>query len=81
MIMDMTRATIIEKNINNNLWPEVVLAMTHVKNIQLTRALEEDKTPHQIQYKEPPNLRHLRIFGSTVYVLIHEEEHNLKSEK
>lgn len=34
-IMDMTRATILEGNINDDLWPEVVLAMTHVKNIRL----------------------------------------------
>lgn len=31
-IMDMTRATILEGNIDNNLWPELVLAMTYIKN-------------------------------------------------
>lgn len=31
-IMDMTRATILESNINNELWPELVLAMTYIKN-------------------------------------------------
>lgn len=31
--MDMVLATILKRGINNNLWPEIVLAMTHVKNL------------------------------------------------
>lgn len=31
-IMDMTRATILKGNINDNLWPEVVLVMIYIKN-------------------------------------------------
>lgn len=31
-IMDMTRAIILEGNIDDELWPEIVLALTHVKN-------------------------------------------------
>lgn len=35
----MTRATIFEKNIDNNFWPELVFAMTYVKNSWPTKAL------------------------------------------
>ncbi len=38
-IMDMTKSTILEGNINDDLWPELVLAMTYVKNNRPTRAL------------------------------------------
>lgn len=38
-IMDITQLTIREKNLDNNLWSKVILAMTSVKNIQPTRAL------------------------------------------
>ena len=31
-IMDITRATILERNIDNDQWPELMLVMTYVKN-------------------------------------------------
>ena len=80
-IMDMTRATILEGNINDELWPELVLAMTYIKNNRPTRALANNISPHEAHFHEQPDLSHLRILGSTVYVLIHEEERSMKSEK
>lgn len=79
-IMDMTRATILEGNIDDDLWPELVLAMTYIKNSRPTRALE-NISPYEAQFHKQPDLTHLRIFGSTVYVLLHEEERLMKSEK
>lgn len=29
----MIQTTILEKNIDDTLWPEIVLAMTHIKNL------------------------------------------------
>lgn len=78
--MEMARACILEGNIDDELWPEVILAMTHVKNIRPTNALG-GKSPHELQFNEAPDVSHLRVLGSTVYVLIHEEERDLKSEK
>ena len=45
-IMDITRATILEENIDDDLWPELVLAMTYVKNNRLTRAVQ-NLSPHE----------------------------------
>lgn len=45
--MDMTRATILDESIDGDLWPEIILAMTHVKNIRPTSSLE-DKNPHEV---------------------------------
>lgn len=78
--MDMTRATIFEGNIDDDLWPEIILAMTQVKNVRPTNALEGGN-PHQALYNSPPSVNHLQVLGSTVYVFIHKEERNLKSEK
>lgn len=36
----MVRATILEGGMDDILWPEVFLAMTHVKNLRPTRALD-----------------------------------------
>lgn len=36
-IMDMTNVIIIDEKIDNNLWCKVILIMTQVKNIRLTK--------------------------------------------
>ncbi len=79
--MDMTRGTILEGNIDDDLSPELVLAMTYVKTNRPTRALQSNISPHEASTKEAPNQAHLRVLGSTVYVLLHEEERSMKSEK
>ena len=78
--MDMTRATILEGNIDDDLWPELVLAMTYVENNRPTRALQ-NLSPYETYTHELPDLSHLQVLGSTVYVFLHEEERTLKSEK
>lgn len=44
----MTRVTIIKRNINDNLWPKVVLEITYFKNIRPTRALGGDDILNQL---------------------------------
>lgn len=80
-LMDMIRATILEGNIDDELWPELVLAMTYIKNSRPTRALANNLSPHKAHFYEKPDLSHLQILGSTVYILLHEEKHSMKSEK
>lgn len=36
---------------------------------------------YHAQQKSQPDIQHLRVLGSTVYVLLHDEERPLKSEK
>ena len=72
--MDMTKVTILEGKIDNNLWPELVLDTTYVKNNRLTRAIQGNISLQEASTKKAHNLTHLRILGSTVYVLLHEEE-------
>lgn len=77
----MMRATILEGRMEDTLWPEVVLAMTHVKNLQPTRALEHSISPIEKQDDILPSLQHLRVLSSTVYVFLYEEKRTLKSAK
>lgn len=79
--MDMTRATILEGNIDDELWPEIILAMTYIKNNRPTKALPSKTTPHEAQNQEEGDVSHLRVLGSTVYVFLHEEERSQKSEE
>lgn len=76
----MARAFIIEGGIDDSFWPKIILAMTYVKNLRPTKALQ-GLSPYQELFKTLPNLAHLRVLGSIVYVLIHEEEREFKSEK
>ena len=48
-IMDMARATILDRTIDDDLWPEIILAMTYVKNVRPTSSLE-DKNPHEVHF-------------------------------
>ena len=43
--MDMVRVTILEGGIDDTLWPEIVLVMTHIKNLRPTQALEGNISP------------------------------------
>lgn len=72
-ILDMTRCTIIEGDVPDDLWPEVVLAMVEVKNLRPTNALNGISPYEALEYRQP-RIDHLRIIGSMVYVLIHKEE-------
>ena len=76
----MTRATILEGNIDDDLLPELVLAMTYVENNRPTRALQ-NLGPYKVYTHKLPDLSHLRVLGSTVYAFLLEEEQTLKSEK
>ena len=79
--MEMVRATILEGEMDDILWPEVVLAMTHVKNLRPTRALEGSISPAEMQDQIVPSLQNLCVLWSTIYVFLHEEERTLKSAK
>lgn len=37
----MMRVIILKNKINDILWPEIILVITHIKYLQLTRALEK----------------------------------------
>lgn len=52
IIIDMTRVTILKKNIDNKLWPEIVLVITYIKNNSFTKAFLSNATPHKVQSQE-----------------------------
>ena len=79
-LMERVRTTIIGGNIPDNLWPEVLLAITHISNLLLTSSLN-DLSPYEESTRLSPELNHLRVLGSTVYVYVHEEERKDKSAK
>lgn len=70
----MTRAIILKGNIDDNLWAELVLAMTYIKNNQPMRVLQNNLSFYKAYTHELPNLSHLRILGSIIYIFLHKKE-------
>lgn len=79
--MDIVRATILEVGIDDTVWPEIVLAMTYVKNLQPTCAVEGNISPTEMQNQALPDVQHLYILSSNIYVFLHKEKQSLKSAK
>lgn len=79
-IIDMTRAIILEKKLEEELWSKIILAITYIKNVCSTKVLNKDN-PYNAQQKSQPNIQHLWVLESTVYILLYEEEQALKFEK
>lgn len=72
-IMDMTRATILKGNIDNDLWLELVLAMTYMKNNRPIKIVQ-NLSPHEAYSHKLFDISHLQILSSTVYVFLYKEE-------
>ncbi len=58
--MDMTRATILEGNLDDELWPVIILTMTYIKKFCPTKAVNWDN-PYHAQQKSQPDIQHPRV--------------------
>lgn len=76
----MTRTIILEKNINNDLWPELVFTMIHVKNSWLIKVLQNLSSYKALTW-DYLNISPLRILESIIYIFLHKEKLLLKLEK
>ena len=46
------------------MWPLAVMAATCLKNIRLTKAIPENKTPYELWHGKKASVNELRVFGS-----------------
>ena len=79
--MDMVRVTILEGEIHETLWSEIVLTITYIKNLLPNRALKGSMSPIEMQIQVLPDLHHFCSLGSSVYVFLHKKEQSPKSTK
>lgn len=54
--------------------------MTHIKNLKPT-STTQGFCPHKSLYNDLPELSQLCVLGSTIYMIIHKNKQELKSEK
>lgn len=62
-----------EANLPMQFWAEALAAVIHVWNRCPTAALK-GKTPHEMWYKEKPDVSHLRVWGCLSYVHIQKDK-------
>ena len=72
-LMECMRCTIIGGRITDELWPEILLAITHISNLMPISSLY-GVSPFEALAQSLSNLQHLCILGSIVYVFINKEE-------
>lgn len=65
--MDMGRCLAREAKINHRFWPEIMKTVAYLKN-RIIANTKENKTPYEIFFGEKPNVKHLKIYGSRVFV-------------
>lgn len=65
--MDIGRCLMREARINLIYWPEVMKTVSYLKNRTIANT-DNNKTPFEILFGVKPNVKHLKIYGSKVYV-------------
>lgn len=67
-LCDKTRALLFDSGVDKKLWPEALRVAAYVTNRSPTTSLKI--TPYEKWTGRKPNLRNLRIFGSTAYIKV-----------
>ena len=78
-ITEKARAMIFGANLEKRFWGEAVLTATLLINLTPTKALRQNKTPYELWHNKKPQLKYLKVFGSTVY--IHNKTRKTKFDK
>ncbi|KZC14396.1 Copia protein [Dufourea novaeangliae] len=79
-IMDMSRCVLDEARVHRRFWPEVVCAAAYLKNRVLANTVDK-KTPYEIFFDKKPSVKHLRLYGSRVFVRVPEQKRESKWDK
>lgn len=69
--MDIGRCLMREAKIHRRYWPEIMKTAAYLKNRTIANTIE-NKTPYEIFFGIKPNVEHLKIYGSRVYVRVPE---------
>ena len=69
--MNSARCLLSDSKMNIKYWPEIVGAAAYLKNRTITNT-GENKTPFEIFFGKKPNISHLKLYGSKVFVRVPE---------
>ena len=63
------------KNVKLMFWVDAIICSMYIKNRCPSNEIR-NKTPYELWHGHIPSVKHLRVFGSTCYVLILKEQKN-----
>ncbi len=69
---DLTRSMLKYKNVADEFWAEAVVTAAYIRNRVTSRSLPKNKTPFDLWFGKPPNISHLRVFGSKCWYKINQ---------
>ncbi|KAJ3641539.1 hypothetical protein Zmor_028042 [Zophobas morio] len=64
-ITEKVRSMLSSADLDKSFWGEAVQTATYLINRTPTKALNTNKTPHEMWHNRKPQLNHLKVFGST----------------
>jgi len=59
------------KDVDQEFWADAIKTAVYIKNRVTSRALPVGKTPFELWTENKPNISHIRVFGSTCWVVLH----------
>lgn len=66
-IIEMTRSMMLDSRMPLDFWAEAVCAAVHIKN--RIQSMVHGRTPYEMWHCKKPNIKYLRRFGCTAYLL------------
>ena len=75
--MDIGRCLLREAKIHRKYWPEIMKTVAYLKNRTIANTVE-NKSPYEIFFGIKPNVEHLKIYGSRVFVRVPEAKRQTK---
>jgi len=74
VLVEMARIMMRHKDVDQDLWADAIKTAVYVKNRATSRKLPVGKTPFELWTGNKPNVSHMRVFGSTCWVVLHKSQ-------
>ena len=71
VLVEIARTMIRHKDVDQEFWAAAIKTAVYIKNRVNSRALPVGKTPFELWTGNKPNVSHVRVFGSTCWVVLH----------
>jgi len=71
VLVEKARTMMRHKDVDQDLWADAIKTAVYIKNRVTSRALPVGKTPFELWTGNKPNVSHMRVFGSTCWVVLH----------
>jgi len=69
-LVEIARTMMRHKDVDQDLWADAIKTAVYIKNRVTSRALPVRKTPHELWTGNKPDVSHMRVFGSTFWVVL-----------